>query len=45
VPKTDAGKMFTIFYVLFGIGIIAALANNLIKTSYARHFIRKDKRK
>ncbi len=31
VPHTDAGKIFTIFYVIVGIGIIAAFANLLIK--------------
>lgn len=31
VPKTDAGKLFTTFYVAIGIGIFAASANFLIK--------------
>lgn len=35
-PKTDAGKIFTIFYVLTGIGIIATLANLLVKRAMLR---------
>lgn len=31
VPTTDAGKLFTVFYVLIGIGIFAASANYLLK--------------
>lgn len=31
VPKTDAGKLFTVFYVLIGIGILAAVVNFLMK--------------
>lgn len=31
VPHTTAGKLFTSFYILFGIGIIAGFANILIK--------------
>lgn len=30
-PKTDLGKLFTIFYVMIGIGIFAAAVNYLIK--------------
>lgn len=36
-PKTDAGKIFDIFYVLTGIGIIATLANLLVKRAMLRH--------
>lgn len=35
-PHTDAGKIFTIFYVFIGIGIIATFAQLLIKNSIAR---------
>ncbi len=31
VPRTDAGKVFTIFYVLIGIGVLAAVVNYLMK--------------
>lgn len=30
-PKTDAGKIFTIFYVFIGIGIFVYAANNFLK--------------
>ena len=36
VPKTDAGKLFTVFYVAIGIGIFAASANFLIKHAAIR---------
>jgi len=31
VPTTDAGKLFTVAYILFGIGILAAFASELTK--------------
>ncbi len=34
VPTTDAGKIFTIFYVLIGIGIIASIANYLLRRTF-----------
>ena len=37
VPHTDAGKVFTIFYVLTGVGIIATFANLLLRRAVARH--------
>ena len=38
-PKTSAGKIFTMFYILIGIGIIATLANLLIKrAAFRREF-------
>lgn len=36
VPHTDAGKLFTIGYVIVGIGILATFANLLIKNAMAR---------
>ena len=36
-PHTDLGKLFTIFYVLIGIGIIGTFANLLIKRASMRH--------
>src|ERR1700744_1351639 len=45
VPHTDAGKLFTIFYVLVGIGIIATFANLLLKNSYARRELKKSKKR
>ena len=35
-PTTDAGKLFTAFYVIVGIAIFGALINNLIKTRIAK---------
>ena len=35
-PKTDAGKFFTIFYVLVGVGTIAFFVNILIKHAVIR---------
>lgn len=43
VPKTDAGKLFTIFYVVIGIGILATFANLLIKQAMARRQLKKSK--
>lgn len=31
VPTTDAGKLFTVGYILFGIGIIAGFASEVTK--------------
>lgn len=31
VPKTDAGKIFTIFYVLIGISLLAGIANYVLR--------------
>lgn len=45
VPHTDAGKLFTIFYVLIGIGIIATFANLLIRRSGLRHELRRQRKK
>lgn len=36
VPHTDAGKIFTIFYILGGIGIIVAFANILVRAAGER---------
>lgn len=37
-PTTDIGKLFTVFYVVIGIGIFAASANYLIKRAAMRRF-------
>lgn len=38
VPHTSLGKLFTIFYVIVGIGILAAFINLLLKRAlYQRH--------
>jgi len=35
-PKTDPGKLFTIFYILVGVGIIAAFASTLLRRAILR---------
>lgn len=45
VPHTGAGKLFTIFYVLVGIGIIGFFANLLIKNAAIKREMRREKRK
>lgn len=44
VPTTDNGKLFVCFYLLAGIGIIAAFASNLVKGAVARRVIHKSQR-
>jgi voltage-gated potassium channel len=39
-PKTDIGKLFTIFYLLIGIAIIASLLNTLVRSGVARRKIK-----
>lgn len=41
-PKTDIGKIFTIFYLIMGVGIMGALVNAIIVRAIAR---REQKRK
>lgn len=40
-PKTPIGKLFVCFYLLAGIGIIAAFASNLVRSAVARRVINK----
>lgn len=35
-PKTGLGKLFTIFYILVGVGIIATLINLTLKRAFIR---------
>jgi len=44
VPKTTNGKIFVTFYLLVGIGIIAAFASNLIRNAVARRIIKKSEK-
>jgi voltage-gated potassium channel len=39
-PVTTEGKLFAIFYLLIGIGIIAALINNMVKNQVAKRKIK-----
>jgi len=43
-PHTDVGKIFTIFYVLIGIGIIATFANLFLKNAISRREIKRTDR-
>lgn len=36
VPHTDTGKIFTIFYVLAGVSILASFANVFLKNAYQK---------
>lgn len=38
-PQTNAGKIFTIFYVIMGVGIILAFVNTIFQhfTTYNKH--------
>ena len=44
-PKTNAGKLFTIFYALAGIGTIAFFVNTLVKNATLRRELRRSRRK
>ncbi len=44
VPTTDAGKLFTVFYVLFGVGIIGATANYILRRSLSKQTERHERR-
>jgi hypothetical protein len=39
-PTTDIGKVFTSFYLLVGIGIIAGFINNMVKSRMAKRAIK-----
>ena len=43
-PHTDLGKLFTIFYVIAGIGIIATFANLLIKQAAVKRELRREQK-
>ncbi|HSX31556.1 MAG TPA: potassium channel family protein [Candidatus Saccharimonadales bacterium] len=43
-PNTDTSKIFTIFYILAGVGIIATFANLLVKNASLRREFRKARR-
>lgn len=45
VPTTDAAKLFDMFYVLVGIGIIATFANLLIRSTMVRRQLKTAKKK
>jgi voltage-gated potassium channel len=39
-PTTDKGKLFAVFYLFLGIGIIASVINNLVKNQAAKRRIK-----
>ena len=39
-PQTDAGKLFTIFYILIGVGILGAFVNLFVKNAALRRTFR-----
>jgi voltage-gated potassium channel Kch len=39
-PTTNIGKLFTVFYLFIGIGIIASVINNLVKNQAAKKRIK-----
>lgn len=41
VPHTNAGKIFTIFYVLVGISLLAAIANFLLRQALIQRWQKK----
>lgn len=43
-PKTDAGKLFTTFYIIFGITIFVALARVIVSRFAYRQLERHDKK-
>ena len=42
-PHTNLGKVFTMFYILTGVGIIATFANLLLKRSALRREVKRSK--
>jgi voltage-gated potassium channel len=44
VPKTPGQKLFTMLFILIGVGIIATFASLLVKSSGARRVYNKSKR-
>jgi len=42
-PQTSGGKLFVIFYLLIGIGVIAAFVQNLLRSTIARRVIKQQK--
>ena len=43
-PVSDAAKLFTMFYVLIGIGVIATFANLLIKQTMIKREIKRNQK-
>lgn len=43
-PTTDASKLFTIFYILGGVGVITTFASLLVRSTSLRRELRRTKR-
>lgn len=41
-PKTDLGKLFTMGYLIVGVGVLASFANIIVKGAVARRRIKTD---
>jgi voltage-gated potassium channel len=44
-PNTDASKIFTIFYILVGVGVIATFASLLVRQASLRRELRQTRRR
>ena len=44
-PHTDIAKIFTIFYILFGVGIIATFASVLVRNASLKRELRRARRR
>lgn len=44
VPTTDAGKIFTIFFIIFGLALFSSLIATIVARSKARRERRQEKR-
>ena len=45
VPTDDISKIFTIFYMLFGVGIIAAFASVMVRNASLKRELRRARRR
>lgn len=44
-PNTDVSKIFTIFYILFGIGVFATFASLLVRNATLRREVKRTKKR
>jgi predicted membrane channel-forming protein YqfA (hemolysin III family) len=40
-PKTDAGKLITVLFLIIGIGLMAGLINNLVRSRIAKQSLKR----
>lgn len=43
-PQTDIGKLFTVFYLIIGISLFAALLNTILRSRMAKRSLRERER-